>query len=504
MSPDSAGLSGLAPSGPSLLMDLRPCYEGFAGIPQETRLLFAMFSALPLARFGGLASGIHYTSRRGSVSTPLQRLFEQTKVLISQDTKRVRWPFGLELLMPTSWRRRVFKPLLALSEGFRAEKLDLRIDASAFEDYLWMKLFDNTLPPSERHILQRAEFFATELGHEYARSLSLLPRPFQRRLRTTGWDIFFANTVSPYRLPRGTAMMIRYYDALPLLSPHTIGEPWPHAMGHVRMLQRNMDDGASFYCDSEPVRNDLLSVFPNAEARVHTIPVTVAPEFRPEPAAMEELRTILVHRRSTATAAARPDAQSIPKLFLSVSTLEPRKNYLKLFRGFEIARRITSQPIQLVVVANAGWRSQAELAALKSLVGDGTYHLSGVPTAELRVLYSMAHCVVAPSRAEGFDYSGAESMACGTPVIASDIPVHRWVYGDAAAYFDAYNAEELGRLMARMADLPREEGELADMRDRGLRRAVLYRPETLAPKWEAAIEAHAAHRNTPSMQLTAA
>ena len=491
MSPDSS-LDRFALSRPSLLMDLRPCYEGFAGIPQETRLLFAMFSALPLARFGGLASGIHYTSRRGPVSTPLERLFEQTKVLISQDTKRVRWPGGLDRLLPTAWRRQAFKPLLALSEALRSEKLDLRIDAKVFEDYLWTKLFDNTLPPSDRPILQRAEFFATELGHEYARSLSLLPRPFQRRLKTRGWDVFFASTVSPYRVPRGTAMMIRYYDALPLLSPHTIGEPWPHATGHVRMLQRNMDDGASFYCDSEPVRDDLLSVFPQAEARVHTIPVTVAPEFRPETGTERELRTILVRRRSLATAATRPDPPSLPKLFLAVSTLEPRKNYLKLFRAFEIARRITREPVQLVVVANAGWRSEAELAALKLMVGDGTYHLSGVPTAELRVLYSMAHSVVAPSRAEGFDYSGAESMACGTPVIASDIPVHRWVYGDAAEYFDPYDAEELGRLMARAAELPREEGQLAAMRDRGLRRAMLYRPETLAPRWEAAIEQHAA------------
>ena len=126
-------------------------------------------------------------------------------------------------------------------------------------------------------------------------------------------------------------------------------------------------------------------------------------------------------------------------------------------------------------------------------MGDGSYHLNSVPVNELRLLYSMAHCVVAPSRAEGFDYSGAESMACGTPVIASDIPVHRWVYADAARYFDPYNAEELGLMMARFAELPRDQGELAEMRDSGLRRAVLYRPETLSPKWEAAIERHGAH-----------
>ena len=182
----------------------------------------------------------------------------------------------------------------------------------------------------------------------------------------------------------------------------------------------------------------------------------------------------------------------MPKLFIAVSTLEPRKNYLKLFRGFEIARTMTREPMQLLIVANPGWRSEAELAELKALVREGAYHVSGVPLAELRTLYSMAHCVVAPSRAEGFDYSGVEGMACGTPLIASDIPVHRWVYGDAAEYFDPYDEAELGRLLARFAELPREEGHLATLRDRGLRQAELYRPDTLALRWELAIQQQAA------------
>src|SRR3954447_24733544 len=64
--------------GPSVLMDLRPCYEGFAGIPQEARLLFAMFSGFKLRRFAGLASGIHFTSRRASQRTPFERVLAQT------------------------------------------------------------------------------------------------------------------------------------------------------------------------------------------------------------------------------------------------------------------------------------------------------------------------------------------------------------------------------------------------------------------------------------------
>ena len=492
--------TGRIDAAPALMMDLRPCYEGYAGIPQEARLLFAMFSGFRLSRFAGLASGVHFTSRRQrkQLGTPFERTLEQTKALISQDSKRAHWPMGTSLLLPGFIRNRLFKPYLLLSEMFRREHLDLRIDPRVFEDYIWMKLFERTLSPKDRHIVQRAEYFATEMGHEYARSLSMLPRPFQRRLNTRGWDLFFAASVSPYRLAAGTSMIIRYYDALPLLSPHTIGEPWPHALSHARMLQRNIQDGASFYCDSEPVRQDLLSLFPGAEPRVHTIPVTISSDYFPDPKAEPAIQASLARRMNaeTAEAKARP-AVKLPKLFMAVSTLEPRKNYLKLFRGFEIARSMTSEPIQLLIVANKGWRSDEERDELRVMVRQGSYHLSNVPVSELRALYSIAHCVVAPSRAEGFDYCGVEAMACGTPVISSDIPVHRWVYGSAAEYFDPYDEHDLACRIARFAELPKDLGHLAKLRDRGIRQARLYMPGSVTPKWESAIVREHERRLSP-------
>jgi glycosyltransferase involved in cell wall biosynthesis len=500
-----ASEGGRTGAAPALMMDLRPCYEGYAGIPQEARLLFAMFSGFRLSRFAGLASGVHFTSRRQRKErlTPFERTLEQTKALISQDTKRAHWPMGTSLLLPGFVRNRLFKPYLLLSEMFRKEHLDLQIDPRIFEDYIWMKLFERTLSPKDRYIVQRAEYFATEMGHEYARSLSMLPRPFQRRLNTQGWDLFFAASVSPYRLAAGTSMMIRYYDALPLLSPHTVGEPWPHALSHARMLQRNMNAGASFYCDSEPVRQDLLSFFPQAEPRVHTIPVTISSEYFPDRKPEPEIRAILARRPNAETAAARPRlATRLPKLFMAVSTLEPRKNYLKLFRGFEIARSMTSEPIQLLIVANKGWRSDEERDELRVMVRQGSYHLSNVPVSELRALYSVAHCVVAPSRAEGFDYCGVEAMACGTPVIASNIPVHRWVYGNAAEYFDPYDEHDLACHIARFAEMPKESGHLAMLRDRGVRQARLYLPSAVSPQWEAAIDSETRRRVSVSPQAS--
>jgi glycosyltransferase involved in cell wall biosynthesis len=42
-------------------------------------------------------------------------------------------------------------------------------------------------------------------------------------------------------------------------------------------------------------------------------------------------------------------------------------------------------------------------------------------------------------------------MACGVPVVASDLPVHQEICGDAAVYFPKFSAEELGRQIANLA-----------------------------------------------------
>lgn len=142
-----------------------------------------------------------------------------------------------------------------------------------------------------------------------------------------------------------------------------------------------------------------------------------------------------------------------------------------------------------MLVAHPGWKCDAELASIAAWVkAEELFHLWKVPIEDLRILYSLAHVVVCPSRAEGFDLSGIEGMLCDSPVLASDIPVHRWVYGDAAMYFDPYSSNAMADQLAQLCALPKNDGIMAELRDRGRKRGALYSPDTVAPKWSALFE----------------
>lgn len=74
--------------------------------------------------------------------------------------------------------------------------------------------------------------------------------------------------------------------------------------------------------------------------------------------------------------------------------------------------------------------------AAHALHAQGRYTALGeLDDAGLRGLFSQADVVVHPSMAEGFSLPPLEALACGARVLASDIPPHREVLGDAARYF---------------------------------------------------------------------
>jgi glycosyltransferase involved in cell wall biosynthesis len=95
-------------------------------------------------------------------------------------------------------------------------------------------------------------------------------------------------------------------------------------------------------------------------------------------------------------------------------------------------------------------------------------------------LFSGARAFVFPSFAEGFGLPPLEAMASGVPVVCSDIPVFREVYGDAVRYVDPNCAESIAAGIREVLEDTRLPGSL---RQRGRERASIYRRERSVGKY---------------------
>ncbi|CAN5813318.1 glycosyltransferase family 1 protein [soil metagenome] len=119
---------------------------------------------------------------------------------------------------------------------------------------------------------------------------------------------------------------------------------------------------------------------------------------------------------------------------LAVSSLDPRKNFSNLIRGFVSSK--STLPLKLVIVgkrqASFADPDLAQLVARHPEIVFAGY----VTDQELAALYRKARVFVYPSLYEGFGIPNLEAMAAGCPVVTSAIAAHTEVCGDAACYVD--------------------------------------------------------------------
>jgi glycosyltransferase involved in cell wall biosynthesis len=151
--------------------------------------------------------------------------------------------------------------------------------------------------------------------------------------------------------------------------------------------------------------------------------------------------------------------------------------------------RCAAPNLKLLVVGSPGWKFEPILAAMRGLVAAGDIiHLERVASDELRTLYARAAAFVFPSFAEGFGFPPLEAMQCGTPVIASDIPAHRAVMGDAALYCDPYDVPAMAAAIERLLASEESQSLRAELIARGLERVKLYSQERCVGQWVELLE----------------
>jgi glycosyltransferase involved in cell wall biosynthesis len=136
---------------------------------------------------------------------------------------------------------------------------------------------------------------------------------------------------------------------------------------------------------------------------------------------------------------------------LIVSDISPRKNHIRLIEAFERVQERTQGPLELVI---AGYMRTAipELKHMLQRVASRRDNvkitmMGYVPDSEILSLYAQADVFVYPSLYEGFGLPVLEAMACGCPVITSNVSSLPEVVGDAALLVDPYDVEALAQAM---------------------------------------------------------
>jgi glycosyltransferase involved in cell wall biosynthesis len=137
---------------------------------------------------------------------------------------------------------------------------------------------------------------------------------------------------------------------------------------------------------------------------------------------------------------------------LSVSTIQPRKNYARLIEAF--ARIANSQflirDLQLVIAGGRGWMYEEIFQTVERLnLRERVIFPEFFADDDLPALYAGATLFVYPSLYEGFGLPVAEAMACGVPVVCSNASSLPEVAGDAALYFDPRDVDAMADALHR-------------------------------------------------------
>lgn len=216
--------------------------------------------------------------------------------------------------------------------------------------------------------------------------------------------------------------------------------------------------------DSEYTRGSVIRHGLATPERVVTVPLAVDHAvFVPNPYAAAQLQAIYP------ALAGRPR----PWLLYVGSEL-PRKNIGTLLDA--VAQLRLRYPDLLLLKVGAAGGEQFRTETLRQIaqrqLDRSVLFFERVTNQQLALFYAAADVCIQPSLLEGFGLPTLEAMACGTPVVCSDIPALAEVVSNAGCLVDRHRPEAFAQAVTRVL----EEPELAaDLHRQGIAQAQRYR-----------------------------
>jgi glycosyltransferase involved in cell wall biosynthesis len=207
---------------------------------------------------------------------------------------------------------------------------------------------------------------------------------------------------------------------------------------HEQRYRRGALRAARVITVSNSTRRDVETVLHVPADRIRTIYSAPDPAFTTEAGGPEDGQTL--------------ERYSIRKPFLLYAgTIRPQKNIPRLIEAFAVLRgELENHPefreLRLVIIGDELSKYPGvRRAVVSSRVENFVRFLGFVPLETLRVFYRAAAAFAFPSLYEGFGLAPLEAMACGTPVVASNLPSLVEAVGEAAELVSPDNVFDIAR-----------------------------------------------------------
>ncbi|MBK8028080.1 MAG: glycosyltransferase family 4 protein [Chloroflexi bacterium] len=214
--------------------------------------------------------------------------------------------------------------------------------------------------------------------------------------------------------------------------------------------------------DSQATKDDLIALYQTPAEKITVLLSGVDARFQ---------RTEMPSIRAKYQIPERP-------YILSVGTVQPRKNYARLIKALA-ALRASGHDVGLVIVGGKGWLEDPIYETIRSTGMTDYVRMTGfADDADLPALYSQALITALPSLYEGFGIPVLESMACGTPVLTSNVSSLPEVAGDTGIMVNPSDQDAITGALERLIT---DAALRAELSRRGLERAKTF-------TWDAAAQ----------------
>jgi len=235
-------------------------------------------------------------------------------------------------------------------------------------------------------------------------------------------DVFHAtNFVLPPT--RQAVGVLTVHDLSFLRNPDTVTRD---VLAYQRLVARGVRRAAAVVTDAEAVADEVAAEYGIPRASIRATHLGIDADWSATRAPSSEEKAAL----------------GLPAEYIvAVGTVEPRKNLPLLVS----AHRLLPGAPPLVLVGGARWAGEVAATARVHLTGH-------VPDEDLRRIVAGARVLAYPSRREGFGFPPLEALACGVPVVVSDLPVLREVLGEHARFVPVGDVEALAAALAAALD----------------------------------------------------